>query len=330
MDMNKQEIRRLDVVVLVLVIGITTMLCNLVTPFLFNHIPTDKYRTARILDKIHEKGFAPEVVVFGSSRAMAAIDCNQMTKELNKEVINFSSTGQSHVESSFYYSKLPPSVKTVVQVIYPPIVAESGEKEQVPSYVLNNFLMCGYEVDDDIIRMNHLIDLSGFNKNRYLSAYESRGSIFLPALTNYLVAGDKEAASSFKFCNSYLTEKHPLYERTLEQAKERSCVGKNVRVDINVIETLNSYSLYLNQKGIKMYLVLMPNNPDKIEYTENQKSMLLEVMHKKIKNAVILNYIDTISDRTLFYDAEHMNKKGARKFTTLLDNDLLKFNNMMP
>jgi hypothetical protein len=105
-----------DLFSLLCTIVITILLCNFATPFLYYKFG-GTHRTSIILDKLHDKQFLPDMIVFGSSKAMMGIDGYQMTKELGVEVYNFSSTGQPPIESSLYYGLLPNSVKTIVQII---------------------------------------------------------------------------------------------------------------------------------------------------------------------------------------------------------------------
>ena len=317
-------IKNKDVIVIVATVVTVVLVCNLLTPFLYNNIPTDRYRTTLILNKIQEPGFSPDVVVFGSSEAMAGIDGYQMSKDLGLDVYNFSSTGQPQEESSLYYSKLPSSTKAVIQVIYPPILKKDDADafNTLGEAIETAFIMGGYELDDETQSINNNVDLSGLKKNRFLVNFDARGAIVIPGITYWLLPRDKKAYVDMKFCNSDLRERHAMYQRTLDQAARNTMAGKQLEWDTNSVVTTEEYATYLAGRGIKMYVVLMPKNPDNKRYTAEQMEAIAEVCKKGMPHAIVLNYLNIIDDPSLFYDAEHLNHQGAKVLTDILDRDI--------
>ena len=109
-----------DFFLLLVAVMSTVLVCNWLTPTLYDNFG-GIHRTGLILDKLKDPTFSPDMIIFGSSKSMMGLDGYQMTKDLGIDVYNFSSPSQSPLESSLYYAILPPSVKSVVQIIEAPI-----------------------------------------------------------------------------------------------------------------------------------------------------------------------------------------------------------------
>ena len=315
--------KTIDVIILLSVVIVAILACNILTPWLYGHVETDRKRTTVILNKLKDPEFKPDIIVFGSSKSMAGVNGYQMTKELGQDVYNFSSTGQPPVESSLYYAMLPSSVKTVVQIIYPPVKEEDATETEskLSKSIATAFLLGGYHLTQDIKEINRHTDLSELKKNQFVTSFDARGAIIVPALTKLLIPRNKAADSDLKFCHSYLTLRHAMYERTIEQVRKPH-PNQEITIDTAGLETLEGYAQYLGRKGIKMIAVLMPSNPDTMEFTEAQMQMIGDKCQEYIPDALVLNYLSAIQDTQLFFDAEHLNKNGATVFTSLLDKDL--------
>ena len=161
--MKKSPLGQKDFAIILIVILLTIFVCNIITPFFYKYIKTDLYRTHLIIEKLKEQDFNPEMVVFGSSTSMMGINCYQMSKELDLDVYNFSTIGQSPVESSLYYSMLPSTVKTVIQIVKPPIKRDDEEErleKGLDKSHCNFFSLGGYLLSDDIKQINPHSDLS--------------------------------------------------------------------------------------------------------------------------------------------------------------------------
>ena len=325
--MKKSPLGQKDFAIILIVILLTIFVCNIITPFFYKYIKTDLYRTHLIIEKLKEPDFNPEMVVFGSSTSMMGINCYQMSKELDLDVYNFSTIGQSPVESSLYYSMLPSTVKTVIQIVKPPIKRDDEEErleKGLDKSHCNFFSLGGYLLSDDIKQINPHSDLSVLEENEFIVNIKARGAFLVPGLTYLLLPRDKVADADLKFCNSYLTQRHAMYDRTIDQAYKRSMKDKKIEIDIDEVETLKGYVNYLRSHDIKMVFVLMPSNPDTEEFSSEQMKMIGDECNKQIPEAIFLNYLSAIQDTKLFFDSGHLNREGAEVLTGILDKDLSK------
>jgi len=320
-----------DFVTLIVVIIFVFIVCNISTPYLFYKFG-GTHRTILLLDKLKEPEFKPDLIVFGSSKAMFGIDCYQMSEELGVDAYSFTSTGQPPVESSLYYPSLPPSVKTVVQIISAPIKkkgTEIEEKQELPQSIVTNFAMGGYKFKQEIKDINPNMDFTPLERNRFQQNLDARAAIIIPGLTDLLLPRDKAAAVDLKFCNSYLTKRHAMYDRTIEQVIRNGYINSEIEIDTISTNILNGYASFLRRRGINMVVVIMPSNPDTKEFSAKQIEFIGAKSIEFIPNAKVLNYLATVNDSHLFFDAEHLNKDGAKVITSLLDRELIN-NGIVP
>ena len=318
--------RAKDFATLILVILCVVLICNFSTPFLYNKFG-GVHRTTLLLDKLNEPGFKPDLIVFGSSKAMFGINCYQMSEELGVDAYSFTSTSQLPVESSLYYAFLPSSVKTVVQIIEPPVHYKGSKHPSVSKLrktIVTAFAMGRYKLQQDTKDINPHMDLTALERNAFLQNFDARASIFIPGLTDLLLPQDKAAAKDLKYCNSFLTKRHKMYDRTIDQVMKNSFIHSNIEIDTASTAILNGYAQYLARRGIKMVAVIMPGNPDAKWYSDEQAKMIGEGCKELIPDATVLDYLTDINDTQLFYDAVHLNRDGAEVFTSQLDSALIE------
>lgn len=305
------------------------VLCDLLTPYIYRLVETDKTRTTFLLQTIQNKDFKPDVMIFGSSRAMYGVDASQMSNETGLDCYNFSSTGQPQEESSLYYSLLPTSVEIVVQVIFPPLLNKNKESKKeriINPNIVSTFYLGGYELSEDAIKINPYLDFSNMKENFVIKNYKSRGSIVIPAVTNFLISRDKSAIYDLYYPNGTLTDKHPMYNRTLEQCEKNYFPFNEAIIDTMSCNSLKEYSDYLNGKSISYVIVLMPINPDLNKYTPDECNIIGNYIKTAVPNAIVCNYLDQLDDNSYFYDAEHLNRKGAKIISHKL-SEVIKYIN---
>lgn len=112
-------------------------------PPVFRATPTDVSRIGTLLTALRDPAARPEVVVFGNSVLMSAVDGRQLTDSLPGRPLayNLASTGQSMVESYLLYQELPDSVRDVVQLASV-LVADDAKVLDRQKY--NTFYMNGF------------------------------------------------------------------------------------------------------------------------------------------------------------------------------------------
>lgn len=304
---------------------IILVLFNRLTPFIYRSFPNDYGRTRLIGEILCDSSKRPEIVIFGNSRGMSGIDGYKLEKELkgNPIVYNLTSTGQQLSESILHYSSLPSSVKKIIQCVdidqlSTPITIN------IPNRVALH--MYGYEMDS-VTRylLPQLYDIMDYSDFRY--NYEARNSLFMglsSVLRNLL---DDDVVSSaieneLHYPNSSLSDRNDvIYQRDIkEQNKVKKLQSFHICKEWSILLT-NTYRL-LQQRGITLYLVIMPYNPDIKSISDSDKSEAVQIVLDEFKYLSIINCIDLL-DPSDFYDAIHPNHKGAIKIT----DQIISFDN---
>jgi hypothetical protein len=119
----------------------------LTIPSLYRHSDTDLARVGTVLRALHDESLDPRVVVEGSSVFMCGVDARTLRSELPDRplVLNLSSPGQGVAESLLYYEQLPPSVRTVVQLLS---IDDLAVRRPPPPNSYNAYVMYGGRPDE--------------------------------------------------------------------------------------------------------------------------------------------------------------------------------------
>lgn len=109
-------------------------------PLIATTLPNDLARNRTILFALHG---APRIVVFGDSRAEAAVDGRQLSRELPRspKAYNLATHSQTLVQSYLFQQQMPPTVRIVVQFVTP---ENLGGTSALDSNVFNSMYLYGY------------------------------------------------------------------------------------------------------------------------------------------------------------------------------------------
>ncbi|HEX8433158.1 MAG TPA: hypothetical protein VF625_17855, partial [Longimicrobium sp.] len=121
-------------------------------PWLIHVIPHDAARTGAVLDAL-EGDAGAEMVVFGTSVAMRAIDTRLLGTEIARGsgggrapvIHNFGAEGQQLAEAGLMYQDLPESVHTVIQLVNPG--QDLGSRQHLWPGKYTALYMYGYRPD---------------------------------------------------------------------------------------------------------------------------------------------------------------------------------------
>jgi hypothetical protein len=127
-----------------------------------------------------------------------------------------------------------------------------------------------------------------------------------------------------EFTNGYITKEK--MQIGIEDAKKDSLKDYPKTVEEN-IKILNRYIEFLKERNITPYIIIVPMSKYYSSYlSERIKSefkTIIEEVSKK-KDVKVYDYFNSsiFSDND-FYDAAHLNRSGARKFTELINSQIL-------
>lgn len=315
--MKPTFIQKRNILIYFLFICLFLWMLNILTPFIFRLLPNDYSRTRLILNTLHDESRAPEIVVFGNSRAMSGVDGYELRRNLkgNPEIFSFTSTGQKISESLLYYTSLPSSVKCVIQCIDVDQLADPINID-VPNRVALH--MYGYKMDEVTQRLLPSL-YEEMNYSDFIYNYEAKNCLFigLSSVLRNLLDDDVVTDATNKelyYPNSKTSDRNDIiYKRSInEQNKEKRLASFQVTDEWKLL----IYEVYqiLNEKNIQYYWVIMPYNPDIKSILPEEKEHAKQILMREFSYIPMIDCMNLL-DAADFYDAIHPNRKGAKKIT---------------
>ena len=306
-----------------------------VAPALFGLFPTDVTRTQVILEALEAAREAPaegpELIIFGSSVAMASVDMEQMYAALDQPLQgwNLSSTGQSPLESYLYYQELPASVKLIVQTLSVPTL-NHGDMLDEQKY--NAFYMYGYRPDartaESMSRILGAQMAALFAKSDYAQRFESRWVVrqaadrFMRGLLRKDLSIER-AMRDLKFPNSGAQEVSVQAIRA-EFARTKRTEPSTFAGNAPKLTFLSEMAERARAHGSDIVFVLLPMHPEDYNYRGQQyfadaRRQLAEFA--QANNITLLDGIDVVPADN-YADMVHPSENGAVVFSAWLADEL--------
>ncbi len=293
--------------------------------------PSDQSRHHLMIETLTDKNMAPEIVVFGSSLAMFAIDAKILTDKLpgNPFAISMSSVGQNPMEAFYFFPLLPKSVKTVIHCVEPYRFIKPVELENSKAL---NLVMSGYDLPDDI---NKIIDK--VNPHFYEPKWETiiysksflRNSLYVYlrcSLDSEEQRRDMSKINDIFFPNPYMNKKALDYSKTMSRQNgydsEMITELKPHVPDERLKKLFVNVNDYLAEKGIKYIIVLHPVNPDRKVVSDKYYHDVIDMLKNEFSNFLILDFSKLWDHSEYFYDSVHLNKEGAEIFSQKITDSL--------
>lgn len=316
MDLTRKQLNQILIGAIVLsgILGVF----NFTTPFFYRLLPNDYVRTKYILNHLSKPSNGTTIAILGASTAMCGMDADVFRKYLPEEqAFNLSSTGQSLIEGTLYYTKLPETTKIVIQCVGLSSLATKVGLRQVAALA---FKMYGYECDDMTKKL--FWDLGGYDeldKSQMQVNFDAR-TFIKAGFGNYIRslfdddAPSEDKLKSLKFPYLYPEDRsRNTYERDVAILNKKNAL-QDFKIDDTYRCLVQRASHYFESRGIQYVLVIMPVSPDVVSSTkeevESAKCLLKETFH----GMTILDCYSVLSADD-FYDAAHPNRLGAAKLT---------------
>ncbi len=106
---------------------------------------------------------------------------------------------------------------------------------------------------------------------------------------------------------------------------KRNPKGIRCRIDTNAVKLFKEYLAYCNANGIQVIMVYAPFYYEMNGYIINHEDVLslIDGLSKEYR-VPVLDYTHSAidSNRSYFYNSQHLNRQGSALFTTMLANDL--------
>ena len=108
-----------------------------------------------------------------------------------------------------------------------------------------------------------------------------------------------------------------VYDREIAALNNDSTKYKQLTIAEEQQRLITGSMNYLQQRGIALFYLLMPHNPDIRSFTQEERKAAVALFRRTFPAAYTVDCVNLLEAED-FYDAIHLNEKGARKLTERL------------
>ncbi len=276
----------------------------------------------KVWDEIFGGKINSDVVIYGSSRAQFHIDPSILEDTLGLSTYNLGIRGHSYLMAKYRHDILLKHNKTP-KIIICSVDFISFEK-RVDLYGYKNFAPF---LDDSILR-KATKQYTGFDCYDYdlpLVRYIGYKKEILGSL-KYLIY--KKQNETDEFSKGYC----PYQENWNGEFDKVKATLKKIKanIDSNTLVVFENFLEEAHNKKIKIIFVYCPEYYESKDFIENRTDLVNIFKKYADKYAIpVLDYSnDTLcNDKKYFYDAEHLNVRGATIFSSHLAHDIKTLTN---
>ena len=254
------------------------------------------------------------MVIFGNSRVMFGINAKTIAAGIAQtggsyEAVNLAGADQDIFESSYYYALVDSPVKVVVQFTTAGFLARDSD-HKIEDYKCIPMYLGGYRINTQTETLLPNYN-PYFNRPEMVNLFEARSYIRSYIFTFLQAFFDNEPkdlsrSRSLYFPHIYESDKSPDYP-----VQEYNCGKfKPTETPAKKFAFLKKVSAYFSKKNIQYIVVFMPVNTDECKDAHKYAAKYSEQLKQKTGIAVI-DLTGFLPSPEYYYDAFHMNKKGA-------------------
>lgn len=256
--------------------------------------------------------------IYGSSRAWVHIDPMILEKELGKKYYNLGADGQNFTVQKFRHKELARKTE-IKSIIY--------------SVDINTFIFRNYIRDYDQFLPFMFWENNGIKE--FLQPYNYYSSIdyYLP-LTRYY--GHRNVISDMFFSKDsaapsrirgYKGQERKWNDDFKNATKEREFL--KIKIDYNLVNEFDCFLKELLNNNIQVVLVYTPELIEGQNYVSNRSDII--DIYRNLSTKYGIPFFDFSTDslsyeRKYYYNASHLNKRGAELFTSKLADSLKVIN----
>lgn len=303
----------------IVVVLATLLFCVVSTKFIIYHIPDDYDRLYNINRWLSDTTIKPDIIFFGSSEAMNCIDGDLIKNDYGIESVSYTNTGQSLAEAFLFYSRVPSTTKTVVQIIRAISLCDDGYINDVKA---NRLVIDGYKLDSFTKTMLKKESIEKMSKSKLEAAFDIRGY-----LKNGLHSFLRELIEPNQYCdssNTYIRNAYMFnYERASQDQYDKLLhsleieIAPTLKVNDDMVAKLKKAGQYFASRNIRYLLVLSPVSSNAAHIIPSDSK---DVIENQRFDFPVFDYTNLL-DETEFADPVHPNRKGARVFTNKFMSD---------
>ncbi|SCY40775.1 hypothetical protein [Flavobacterium caeni] len=265
---------------------------------------------------LYDKKVNSEILVMGSSRAWVHLDAKMIGDSLHTSAYNLGMDGHNFWMQDFRFQlamQQPVKPKVVIQSIDVFTLARRKDlfySEQFLPYMLGN---------DSLQKVTqNFIGYENYDFHIPLIRYYGKGKAMLEAFK--IALGGKNEPTRIRGYQGQLIP----WTNELEEAKKRMN-HFTVEMEPQTVALFERYIQFCKASGIQLVFVYSPEYIEGQQFIANRKQMI--DVYRKFAQKYSIPFFDYSTDpisydRNYFYNALHMNKFGAEKFTAEFIQDL--------
>lgn len=292
------------------------------TLFIIDFVATEglKKNTSNIYvvwNKIYDGKIDSDLIINGSSIAEVQISPKILDSTLTISSYNLGMSGYSFLMQKARYDVFLEHNKRPDIIIQ--IVGDGTFDKKAGLFQLDQFLPY---LDDPIIT-NITQKYEGINFSDYNIPFFKYSGKFKTVTKGVASFCNVEFLTSNKY-KGYASNDFK-WDSRFDDFKKKNPKGKKINISDSIVNLFESYINTETQKGTEMFIVFTPTFTELEKYMVNRGEIIK--LYKSIAekhNVTFLDYSnsDLSLKKELFYNANHLNKKGAELFTRKLSLDI--------
>jgi hypothetical protein len=296
-----------------IIFSLPVLLVFVIAEILLSIMPNDLSYKKQLL---HEKADSIEILILGGSHTYYDL----VPKQLNDKTFNMAYVSQSleldYLLLNKYIDDLPRLKEVVLMVAYITYSQRWNEAEV-------NWRKYSY------FRYYNIIPPYGPKIQKYYPiVFTIPFRQCLIKINKFLKGEQLLSCDNSGWCNNYTkSTKVKDFDAEASVAVQRH---ENGSMDFNPgIASMNKIVDLCKKKNIKILLISFPVRPEYIKYVNNKKfNKMISTSQAFSSSCPLVRYYNCSMDPRMteddFYDVDHLNDEGARKFTRLMYDEICK------
>ena len=273
-----------------------------------------------VWNDLYDKKVNSEILIMGSSRAWVHLDATMIGDSLKTRAYNLGMDGHNFWMQNYRFQL------AMQQQVKPKVVIQSIDvftlARRKDLFYSEQFLPYMYGNDSLQKITNQFIGFEQYDYSVPLVRYYGKGKAILEAFK--MAFGAKNEPTRVRGYQGQLIP----WTNELEEAKKKMD-HFTVKMEPQTVALFEKYLQFCKAKGIQVVFVYSPEYIEGQDFIANRKEMM--AIYENFSKKYDIPFFDYSADpisyqKEYFYNALHMNKFGAEKFTAEFIEDLRKLN----
>jgi hypothetical protein len=269
-----------------------------------------------VWNDLYDKKVNSEVLIMGSSRAWVHLDATMIGDSLHTHAYNLGMDGHNFWMQNYRFEL------AMQQAVKPKVVIQSIDvftlAKRKDLFYSEQFLPYMYHNDSLQKVTSNFIGFEPYDYSVPLVRYYGKGKAVVEALKMFF--GAKNEPSRIRGYQGQLIP----WTNELEEAKKKMD-HFTVKMEPQTVALFEKYLQFCKSKGIQVVFVYSPEFIEGQDFIANRKEMM--AVYQNFSEKYDIPFFDYSTNpisykKEYFYNALHMNKFGAEKFTSEFIHDL--------